>query len=87
MWYVSLRGLTMTKYWRLEKIMGPGNLTDRSLEIAEALGVDPRPTYSQLAKRFGVTKQRVGQIALRAGVEYGGSGRRAVKEVSDDHPG
>ena len=77
----------MTKYWRLEKIMGPGNLTDRSLEIVEALGVDPRPTYSQLAKRFGVTKQRVGQIALRAGVEYGGSGRRAVKEVSDDHPG
>jgi DNA-directed RNA polymerase sigma subunit (sigma70/sigma32) len=77
----------MTKYWRLEKIMGLGNLTDRSLEIVEALGVDPRPTYSQLAKRFGVTKQRVGQIALRAGVEYGGSGRRAVKEVSDDHPG
>jgi len=81
------RGLTMTKYWRLEKIMGPGNLTDRSLEIARALSENPRPTYSALASRFGVTRQRVGQIALRTGVEYGGSGRRAVREVENDHPG
>ena len=77
------KGLTMTRYWRLPHIIGNGRLSDRSIEIAEALNSEPRPTYSQLAEKFGITKQRVGQIALRMGKEYGGSGRRVMSEVNN----
>ena len=47
---------------------GRGMVTPRSMDIARAVLLEPGSTYQSVADRFGVTRQRVGQIVRRLDV-------------------
>ena len=46
---------------------GRGRVTGRSMNIARAVLLD-KASYSDVARRYGVSKQRVGQIVRRMGI-------------------
>lgn len=46
---------------------GRGRVTGRSMNIARAVLLD-KASYSEVARRYGVSKQRVGQIVRRMGI-------------------
>jgi len=43
-------------------------MSPRSMDIARAVLLEPDSTYQSVAKRFGITRQRVGQIVRRLDV-------------------
>jgi len=45
-----------------------GNMTTKSIDIARAVVMSPELSYRKLAVRFGVSPQRVGQVARRLNV-------------------
>ena len=47
---------------------GRGKVTPRSMDIARAVLMEPDSTYQSVAERFGITRQRVGQIVRRLDV-------------------
>jgi DNA-binding MarR family transcriptional regulator len=47
---------------------GRGRMTPRSLDIARSVVMNPGVSYIDIARDFGVTKQRVGQIVRRMNV-------------------
>ena len=47
---------------------GRGKVTPRSMDIARAVLLEPDSTYQSVAERFGVSRQRVGQIVRRLDV-------------------
>jgi uncharacterized protein YdbL (DUF1318 family) len=50
-----------------------GKISARTLDIGRAIALEPDSTYEDIAFRFGVSRQRIGQIAKRFSV-----GRRKV---------
>lgn len=50
---------------------GRGNLTGKSMDIARTVLMDPSVSYQDVADRFGVSRQRVGAIVKRMGVQRG----------------
>jgi len=61
-----------TKYHRkYELLSGRGKMTGRSLDIARTILMEPGLSYKDVGTRFGVSKQRVGQIVTRLGVQRG----------------
>jgi hypothetical protein len=57
---------------------GRGNLTGKSMDIARAVLLEPSVSYQDVANRFGVSRQRVGAIVKRMGIQ-----RRVGNEVSE----
>ena len=47
---------------------GRGKMSPRSMDIARAVLLEPDTSYKSVAKRFGVSRQRVGQIVRRLDV-------------------
>ena len=47
---------------------GRGKMSPRSMDIARAVLMEPDSTYQSVAERFGITRQRVGQIVRRLDV-------------------
>lgn len=47
---------------------GRGRVSARSLDIARSVVMNPKLSYSDVAKQFGVSRQRVGQIVRRMNV-------------------
>ena len=47
---------------------GRGKMSPRSMYIARAVLMEPDSTYQSVAERFGITRQRVGQIVRRLDV-------------------
>jgi hypothetical protein len=47
---------------------GRGGMTGKSVDIARTVLMEPGSSYTEVGMRFGVTRQRVGQIAIRMGV-------------------
>ena len=47
---------------------GRGKMSPRSMDIARAVLLEPDSTYQSVARRFGVSRQRVGQIVRRLDV-------------------
>jgi len=47
---------------------GRGKVSPRSMDIARAVLLEPDTSYKSVAKRFGVSRQRVGQIVRRLDV-------------------
>ena len=47
---------------------GRGKMAPRSMDIARAVLLEPDTSYKSVAKRFGVSRQRVGQIVRRLDV-------------------
>jgi len=47
---------------------GRGRVSSRSLDIARSVVMNPELSYRDVAKRFGVSRQRVGQIVRRMNV-------------------
>ena len=45
-----------------------GKISARTLDIGRAIAAEPDSTYEELAFRFGVSRQRIGQIAKRFAV-------------------
>ena len=43
-------------------------MSPRSMDIARAVLLEPDSTYQSVAERFGVSRQRVGQIVRRLDV-------------------
>jgi len=46
---------------------GRGKMSGRSMNIARAVLFD-KASYSEVAKKYGISKQRVGQIVRRMGI-------------------
>ena len=73
MWSIMVNtgtGLSESQRYR-NKIVenhGRGQVTPRSMDIARAVLLEPGSTYQSVADRFGVTRQRVGQIVRRLDV-------------------
>jgi len=55
---------------RYEKRKGGtrGRMSGKSLDIARTVLMEPDLSYELIAGRFGVSRQRVGQIVVRMGV-------------------
>jgi len=53
------------RYDRLKYNHGIGRLSRNSKDIARAVLMEPDRSYDEIGKRFGVSRQRVGQIARR----------------------
>ena len=47
---------------------GRGKMSPLAMDIARAVLLEPDSTYQSVAKRFGVSRQRVGQIVRRLDV-------------------
>ena len=47
---------------------GRGRMSGKSVDIARTVLMEPGSSYTKVGMRFGVTRQRVGQIAIRMGV-------------------
>ena len=47
---------------------GRGRMTGKSVDIARTVLMEPGSSYTKVGRRFGVTRQRVGRIAIRMGV-------------------
>jgi hypothetical protein len=43
-------------------------MSGKSVDIARTVLMEPEVSYTKVGMRFGVTRQRVGQIAIRMGV-------------------
>lgn len=52
-------------YDRYTKYNGTGKVTKKSRDIGRAIVLQPDLTYEAVGGMFGVSKQRVGQIARR----------------------
>tara|TARA_R100000306_G_C4318216_1_gene113725 strand:+ start:191 stop:409 length:219 start_codon:yes stop_codon:yes gene_type:complete len=59
------------RYTRIVDMHGFGRVTRRTKDIARAIVMEPEMSYGDLAERFGVSRQRVGQIARRLDVSRG----------------
>jgi Mor family transcriptional regulator len=47
---------------------GRGKVSGRSMDIARTVLMEPGSSYASVANRYGVSRQRVGQIVRRMGV-------------------
>ena len=62
--------LVTTKYQqKYEVLSGRGRMSGRSMDIARTVLLQPDLSYRDVAKKFNVSRQRVGQIVRRLGVE------------------
>ena len=62
----------MSKYReKYELLSGRGRMSGRSLDIARTILMEPNLSYKDVGIKFGVSKQRVGQIVTRMGVQRG----------------
>ena len=58
-----------TKYhMKYELLSGRGRMTGRSMDIARTILMQPELSYRDVAKKFNISRQRVGQIVRRLGV-------------------
>mgnify|MGYP003137098013 CR=1 FL=1 len=57
--------ILIMNYERLKYNHGIGRLSRNSKDIARAVLMEPDRSYAEIGNRFGVSRQRVGQIARR----------------------
>jgi uncharacterized protein YdbL (DUF1318 family) len=50
-----------------------GGMSYQSKDIARVVLTEPRESYQKIADRFGMSRQRVGQIAQKLGIARGRS--------------
>jgi DNA-binding CsgD family transcriptional regulator len=53
---------------RYRKYKGRGKMSARSLDVARTVLMNPELSYASIANRFGISRQRVGQIVRRMNV-------------------
>ena len=51
------------------RVEGLGNISPRTIDIGRIIQSEPGSTYEEIAERYGVSRQRIGQIAKRFAVD------------------
>ena len=51
-----------------DRVEGLGNISPRTIDIGRIIQSEPGTTYEEIADRYGVSRQRIGQIAKRFAV-------------------